>query len=180
MVFIASCKMQKATSNYGTAINRVREFDSLTQNFTKETIFPDMKIWYKDSLIIETIRAVNFTTDNGITSVKTPIAYYVFFDRTTKAFYHYSSFSDTAQLLMSYTQSDSVDIKGIGGWPFYLNRKIHFVEPINALKDTTINNVLYKRIRYIENGDNIHGTIIAYFRCDKKGSLLQLNVALSD
>lgn len=151
-------------------------YDSLTKQYTREIMFTDMKVWYKGKLFIEEIKTVETHRDtNGITTRKTPLAYYLFMDRNSKSFYHYSSFSDTAKILDKYILPDTAMMRSLGGWAFYRNWDINIAGSMKILTDTVIDKVAYKRVELpiISNGFLV--TIIAYQRCDRKGSIFQFD-----
>jgi hypothetical protein len=139
-------------------------------------MFTDMKVWYKGKLFIEEIKTIETHRDtNGVTTRKTPLAYYLFMDRKSKSFYHYSSFSDTAKILDKYILPDTAMMRSLSGWAFYKNWDINIAGSIKTLTDTLIDKVAYRRVQLpiISNGFLV--TIIAYQRCDRKGSIFQFD-----
>ena len=146
--FSISCASQNTFTKSGVIQHTTRFYDSLTKQYTNEIIFPDMNVWYKNQLFVEEIKTGETYKDtNGITTRKTPIAYYLFMDRNSKSFYHYSSFSDTARILDKYTQSDTDSMRGLGGWSFYRNWDIKVTGPIKTLTDTIINHITFRRAK---------------------------------
>lgn len=154
-------------------------YDSSSKQYTKEDIMPDMNIWYKGGLVIEEIKTIETSSDSsGRITKATPTAYYLFMDRKTKSFYHYSSFSDTARILDKYTLEDSSEMRGSGGWGFYKNHTFDSVGQRQYLTDTLMNGVLYKRVHFfVKEGKDTLSTI-RYIRCDKKETLFSFNTSL--
>jgi len=179
--FAIACTSQHSFTKAGAIKYTVRLYDSSSQQYSREFIFADMNLWYKNELYIEEIKSVETYVDtNGVMTRKTPLAYYLFIDRSSKSFYHYSSFSDTARIIDKYILSDTAMLKGVGGWAFYKNWDIGISGTLNTLGDTLIDNILYKRDQFpiISNGSLV--TIIAYQRCDKKGTIFQFDTLLSN
>ena len=172
---IIACRSQNNFKNGGVIEHRVRIYDSTRQGYLNEFIAPDMKIWYKDNLVIEEIKTVKITdTSEGITK-EVNVAYYLFIDTKSKVFYNYSSFSDTAKILNKYSQADTMEIPGLGGWRFYASHDLNAIESPRFLADTTINYIVYKRVQLIVKGKNTLTTVIGYLRCDKKGTMFQID-----
>jgi len=134
----------------------------------------DKKVWYMGNKVIMEIRSTSINDSLGIITVKRPFQYYLFIDRNSKSFYHYSSFSDTARILYSYTQPDSAELQGKGGWRFYAKNYIKYTDLL-SIADTTIKNIKYKRIKYTEQVGKYRILTIGYLRCDKKGSIFQID-----
>jgi len=115
-------------------------YDEAKGYYINEEVFADMYIWFKDNTVVEEIKTVEVNTDtNGVTTRKTPVAYYLFIDRDSKVCYHYSSFSDTAKIIDKYELPDTAEIKGAGGWSFYKNNDLDIVDSLRTLTDTFIN-----------------------------------------
>src|SRR5687768_8235518 len=130
-ILIISCGSQKNLTVGGVINHTIRFYDSLTQQYTSEQVFPDITIWYNDELFIEEIKTVETIRDtNRVTTRKTPIAYYLFMDRKSRSFYHYSSFTDTATIIDKYILHDTAAIRGLGGWSFYKNWDINVAGPL--------------------------------------------------
>ncbi len=179
-ILIASCASQHSFTKEGVVKHAIRFYDSLTQQYTNEDLFPDMNVWYKDELYIEEIKTSERWDSNGITTHKTPLAYYLFMDRKSKAFYQYSSFSDTARIIDKYIQSDTDSMRGLGGWPFYRNWDIKVTGPIKTLTDTIINYITFRRAKIPIESNGFLVTIIAYARCDRRGSVFQYDKNLGN
>src|SRR5687768_9146643 len=113
-----SCKPQKelAVSNSGIILMTTKHYNIETGQYDQEGIMPGFKIWYKDSSVIEEIKAVNIETVNGVSTKKNPISHYVFINLRTRMFFVYKNFTDTAKIIDQYTQPDSMEIRGTGGW----------------------------------------------------------------
>jgi hypothetical protein len=181
LIFIVSCTSQNKFTKAGVIRYTAKFYDSLTQQYTSETIFPDMKVWYNKELFIEEIKTVETYRDtNGVTTRKTPIAYYLFMDRNSKSFYHYSSFSDTARILDKYILPDTAVMRGVGGWSFYRNWDLEIAGSLKTLDDTVINKIAYRRVRLPIMSNGFLVTITAFQRCDRIGSVFQFDKNLGN
>ena len=176
---IISCRSQRDLIREGVVQLRSRDYDSTKREFINESIMPDMNIWFKGHLVIEEIKTINMRDSNGIRTKKTPVAYYLLIDRNSKTFYNYSSFSDTAAILDKYTQADTAEIKGLGGWNFYRNYNWDIADPLQFLSDTTIVNIVFRRVQLVLRSSNHLLRTTAYLRCDKKGTVFSFNKELS-
>ncbi len=178
---LMSCNTQRHCTDCGTVLVAIKQYDSATGQYDKQGIMPDFNIWYKDSVIIEEIKAVNIETNtSGVTTMATPVDHYIFIDLRTKMFFVYRNFSDTAKIMDKYTQPDSVEIRGTGGWRFYARNDLPKTEPLIYLTDTLIAGVIFKRIRIINSNDENNPVIIGYLHCDKKNSIFKFDKALSE
>lgn len=175
LLALSHCKPVRALSNAGTVLLKLRRYDTATNQYTMPTVIPDMKVWYKDSMVIEEIKAVHIHTIDSVTTIDTPVAYYVFIDLPTRAFYHYSSFSDTATLIESYVQDDSLQIRGIGGWPFYRTIDLNIVGKPAPMKDTIMEGVRFNRMKFTQRNSGAPAELVGYFRCDRKGTFFQFH-----
>ncbi len=81
----------------------------------------DIKVWYKDSLVILQSLLINIENENGIRKSNVVVDHYIFLDLKTRSFYEYKNFSDTAKFTKKYTQPDSVLIPSC--WSFYKYNK---------------------------------------------------------
>jgi hypothetical protein len=180
-ILITSCASQNTFTKGGVIHKTIRFYDNLSQQYTNEDLFPDMNIWYKNKLFIQEIKKVETYRDtNGVTTRKTPIAYYLFMDRKSKSFYHYSSFSDTARIIDKYILPDTAVMRGVGGWPFYRNWDINITDSIKTLTDTVINKIAYRRAQFPIISNGFLTTIVAYQRCDRIGSVFQFDKNLGN
>ena len=140
-------------------------------------IFKD-KAWFKDSMAIEEIRELNIQeAANGKTTQEYIIRHYRFSDLRKRAVYEYISFSDTATLIRKYSYSDSVQV--IGGWGFNYIRHLNYQGIVEKLPDTVIGDKDYKRTIISRYVNDLPYTIICYFRCDKKGTIFNMDPTLS-
>lgn len=177
LVLTTMCRPQKHIVS-GFLIQKIRELDSTTNEYTKPVLINDTKVWYYDNMSIMEITSVRIVDSFGITSIKRPFQYYLFIDRNTKSFYHYTSLSDTARILYSYAQDDTVELRKAGGWRYYLKGYINFTD-LTYLDDTSINGISYKRIKYLEHFRNQSWPVIGYLRCDKKDTQFSYDEAVT-
>lgn len=180
---LTSCKAQNSYQSAGLVLHKTRTFDTISNSFVLPKYFKDFKIWYKDSVLIQEANHLSIRTDpyNNETW-EFILDKYIFIDLKNKSFYEYGSFSDTATLIKSYFQDDSVHVEG--GWNFYAyNQLVPNYNP-EALPDTTIDGVAFKRFKRsrkfsTEEGEK-ESIFIGYLRCDKKGTIFQFDKAFSE
>jgi hypothetical protein len=178
IVFLNSCQFQPKPKEEGVIQLMGRSYDLSTQQYSKEDLLPYMNIWYNGNLVVEEIATIKETIDSNGYKKETPIAYYLFIDRSTKSFYHYSSFSDTACILDKYTLPDDSVMKGLGGWPFYKDFTFDSVGQSQYLKDTVINGNIYERIFFNVKENNKILPTVRYLRCDKTETIFSFNNSL--
>jgi hypothetical protein len=175
-----SCGSQEVFKQEGFIQLRFRNYDSTERTYIKEAFMTDRNIWYKGKIVIEEVRIIKDTDSNGVLIREKPVAYYLFIDRGSKSFYNYSSFSDTARILDKYTQADTAEIRGLGGWSFYKDHDMNIVDSMLFLPDTIINNIAYKRNQVFFKASNKLRPGIIYLRCDKKGTKFIFDKKLSE
>ena len=158
-----------------------RIFNNETGQFVIPTYYKDyIKIWYKDSTVIEESEAVYSTKDiTGKESICIEVDHYSYIDLRTKSFYDYPAFSADLMFNKKYTLPDSVTGKV---WNFYTYHKIWPPETISFLPDTIINSVLNKRIKstVIDSTGSLEEIDIGYIRCDKKNSIFHIDRGLDE
>ncbi len=128
-------------------------------------------VWFKDNQIIMQNRGIFFNTDTaGVLSVHEYLISYAYINYDTKQFALYSSFSDTAQYIKKYPTFDS--LFKVVGTDYFANSKktLDFVVKTEAMEDTVINNVFFKRRKYYKKWKNKEFISIGYLRCDKPNS----------
>ncbi len=163
----ASCYSQKEIKNCGSFIIKQSFFDSLSNTFiSSESSWPDSKVWFKDSFTVSEINLIQRVVSEDM-KTKTVIVpqYYVFVNQKSKSCSVYLNFSDTAKLISKYKRGHEKEddiITTIGD--DYI--KLKSVLPPITLTDTIIDDIAYKRSKYIFDKDYRRIGII-YFRCDK-------------
>ena len=144
-----SCQFITVTkpANAGFVTVRVLYYDSILQNFVySSTDWPERKLWYKDSLVIQELTGINLEENQqGKFTRQAVINGYLFIDLRSKSFYEYRSFSDTAKLQKKYTQPDSVAIEG--GWNFYYAKNF-VADTYSPLSDTIIEGIEVQTISF--------------------------------
>ncbi len=181
---IVSCTADKPCSNCGIVIAKIYFYDTTVNKYiSKQTYGPDTKVWFKDSLVIEKAMGINIAFTNGHeTGRKVIFMNYTFINLSKKSVYEYNSFSDTAKLVKKYILPDWNN--GDVGWKFYAYKDLPRTESPEQMNDTVMNGILYKRLRLISkkllNGRENKQITIAYFRCDKKGTMFQYDKHLSE
>ncbi len=176
LLIIFSCKIHYASTNRGVVLNIAREYHPDSKQLYSIEIFPDLKIWFKDSLAIEEIKRVHQTQFDDNVTVIDSIHHYSFIDLRTKAVYEYTSFSDTATLIRKYVHADSIPFER---WGFWIPTDLK-IEVKCALPDTLINKVYYKRLKLVLKQNNQDIQYVGFLRCDKKGTMFDLVNGFSD
>ncbi len=136
------------------------------------------KVWYRDSLAIESVSKVHIISDKTGTRQDLQLLYYRFSDLKKNWAYEYDSFSDTAKLLRKYSYNDTVQV--INGWNFKFKRKWDYNGNPEILPDTTVDGVLYKRARLMRGPQTDPNIAICFFRCDKNFQIFVLDSFLSE
>ena len=180
LVFIDISCSQKILRTEGFVQLRVRDYDSVTGEFINEAIVPDINIWFMGNLVIQEIKTINVRDSFGVRTKRTPVAYYLFIDRSSRSFYHYASFIDSATILDKYTQADTASLRGSGGWAFYRRHSLGITGTPHELGDTLINKIVYKRVKVVVERAHRPLTIICYFRCDKRGTMFLFDKEFSE
>lgn len=175
-----SCSHPSGLNKEGALQMQIRYYDNPNLSDAEEGVFSDLNIWFKNDFIIEEIKTTFINTDTlGITTKKVNTAYYLFMDRKTKSFYNYSSFNDTAKILDKYSQADTAEIRGLGGWSFYKDHDLNIAGTPEVIPDTVIDGITYKRVRFNIRAKDSLSPVIGYMRCDKKGTMFQMDNNLS-
>jgi len=135
------------------------------------------KILFKNKISIQEVPLLRSIRDSSGEKIWVEIKHYSYLDPDKNVCYEYKNFSDTAKVMKYYSDIDSVSVGG--GWNFQSSKKFEYDSSIN-LKDTVIGDIQYSRIRLDKkiNGDNVY--FYLYYRCDKKGILVNLFKPLSD
>lgn len=191
LIIFLSCKSQKTSTSNGLVLYKTRYLDQNTKKFVSGAFEKDRKVWFKDSLIIGEGSHVNIKNDEfGNLSWENFVGEYTFIDLRTKSFYEYATFSDTAQSIDKYMQPDTGRNKR--GWNFFSKASIFSLENLEKISDTTINGIIYKRIKSfkiveIQNpeeqkllGKQQMIIQVGYLRCDLKNSVFSLDKPLHE
>lgn len=134
-------------------------------------------VWYKDSVGITEVKSITYVQDSSKTVYSSIILGYRLVDMRRKWVYEYKTLSDTASIIKKYDKADSVNF--IGGWPFFIKSITKF-DSLRMTGDTTIAGVKYLKHRCINyfQGKELLTEILS--RCDKKGTIFQLDVGLTN
>lgn len=182
---LTGCRQQKMLPESGHIIHSLKFYEPVYKDYIKQPIYwPDTKIWYKDSIIIQEITGLYISRDTKGQEVREiKSEFYIFIDLPSRSFYKYSTFTDTSKIVKKYTQPDSLKIEG--GWNFYAPFELPKASPPQILADTIIDGVNYKRLSlfyYYKNRiDSIPRIVesMGYFRCDKSGTMFKLDITYS-
>jgi hypothetical protein len=152
-------------------------YDEETKEWIKPSLSHDLKIWYKDSLVIQESVTVQYWTRYGKDTARVFVDHYSFLDLRNMSVYEYPSFSDTARLMRKYKLRPSENLGG--GWSFFRSNVNYFSEGYLHMTDTIVENVQYKRVinkvSYNDTTGEVTRIKVGYFRCDKKGALFNLD-----
>lgn len=174
VVLAASCFGTKPVHRIGMVMLTNRGWDSSKKEFVEFRMSPVKTVWYKDSLVIMPLVRTEQNTDiYRKTTVEHITDGYIFLDLRTRWFSEYAVFSDTSQPLKIYTQADTTLI--LGGWNFYGPRLWEVIEPLTDLPDTLISGIKYSRVFCQSKFSKDTLDMIAYLRCDRKGTLFHLH-----
>lgn len=137
-----------------------------------------LKIWYKGNLAIEEIARINFHEDAaGKRFRTTTIMHYTFIDPTSGMYYLYKNFSDTASIF----KTGPIDsLESNGGWNFHGDIPVHFKSDPEFVADTTINNIIFKRVTFKHEIHKRDYITTAYLRCDKKETMFNFYKSFSE
>ena len=180
--FLNSCSLDNP-KRAGLVVSRVYYFDTLQHKYIYDELFwPELKIFYCDSLIVEQIKYLYMENKVMHTNRRTEVDHYTFIDLRHRMFYDYTSFSDTGRLIKKYSQPDSVPV--FSGWNFYNFENIPASGPSQILPDTNIDGKDYKRYRFVnrhkKDSLTLNDVTIAYADCKKKGTMFQYDKQFSE
>jgi hypothetical protein len=176
-------------TNCGIAVFKGSFYNpTLSKYVNRQTDYPNIKVWYRDSCVIEKIEGINIKSTVGLHYSGERLEKrwivlidYVFIYLPTHSFYRYKTFADTAKLAEQFTKPDSIQTSGV--WNFYASTAKNMPDSINPMTDTTIKNINYKRkmlVYFDKDSAKTPFYFIGYFRCDKKGTMFQLEKSLSE
>jgi hypothetical protein len=177
-----SCKVQ-TNHNSGVVYYKFRKFDPTKKTFVEDRVIPDVKVLYKDSLFIGALNHLDIDDSMGQSQVRVSVLHYTFGDITTKSFYDYKTFTDTAVILRSYKPDSTGAVKG--GWKFYIPNNRMIMKNLVSMADTTIMGKMYKRFygwdyKTDENIGWYRADRIAYAQCNLVNALFRVDNLLSN
>jgi len=173
-------EQQKSRINEHQTNVGIIQLKSTFYNTNGTIAFSDLKkVWYRDSLSIEQVNKTNFETSAGATTVTSSVLIYRLIDLDSRTLYDYKSFSDTALIVHKSVLPDSMMLDY--GWSYY-SKEVRQIQGVpQALNDTVIDNISYKRFRFNFSRDDLHKSYkIGYYRCDKKGRQFSLEKQFSE
>lgn len=177
LIHFASCTSMAQTDQPG----KLGEVQMKTHFYDAKgnPTFTDLlRVWYKDSAVVEEMHRTNTVTAAGVTTVTYPVILYRYIHLRTKTMYDYKSFSDTAKIINKAVLPDS--LMEDYGWSFYSDKILRIKGAPEPLSDTIIDNITYKRAKFsFERHDPKKNFLIGYLRCDGKGLLFSLEKAYS-
>lgn len=134
-------------------------------------------VWYEDSVGITQISGLQSLQEGARDTIYAVTLGYRFTDMRRKWAYEYRNLYDTAEIVRKYLQPDSLPV--VGGWGFYRPAAIQF-DSLRSVGDTSIGGVTYLKHRYIQyfQGKQFLSEVLS--RCDKKGSIFQLDLGVSN
>jgi len=177
--YLACSRSSKTKKTYSGIVNVTHQiFDSGVIASSKPVIKWATKIWYKDSLSIQEVKLLRFFTSSKEKTFKEILLYYIFIDPKYNSYYYYKNFSDTASIFKSYAGVDSFKVDG--GWNFYLKKDLNYEGSPEVFNDTVINQIRYKRMKFNTLMGKDNYITIAYFRCDKIGTMFKFDYSYSE
>ncbi len=174
-ISIISCRSTSLKSTEGIVFLKTQFFDSLG----KSRFINIIKIWYKDSLVIEKINRTTIITYAGNQpTFSYSLLAFRYIDLPGNTWHDYNTFSDTAKQIKHGILPDSV-FKDYG-WCFYSNKTLQIQGQPQLLTDTIIDNTVYKRAKFSflrQHPEKYFA--IGYFRCDNKPAMFSLEKSFS-
>ena len=169
LISLSGCSQKDRIATKGTLQMKTQ----LYNKDGKPTFTHYLKIWHKDSLVIEEITGVNTVMTSKDTTTTFPLIGYKFIDPRSRTIYDYKTFSDTSRIVKTFPLTDSL-MDG-PGWNIYSEKAPAIGGESIALKDTFIENVNYKRYKCNFKWDNPEKVyLIGYFNCDNKDCMFSL------
>ena len=157
------------TGKYGVIHKIVHFYDE----YGNPTFTDVLRIWYKDSAVIEEIHRINTVTVGDSTTVTYPLILCRYIHLRTKTYYDYKTFSDTAKIFNKAVLPDS-QMRDYG-WSFYSDKVLRIKGIPESLSDTVIDNITYKRVKFsFERHDPKKHFVVGYLRCDGRGELFSM------
>lgn len=142
----------------------------------KPTFMDLSKVWYKDSSVIQEIHRTHEHDSGGVVRRWYTIMHYRYIDLRTRAIYDYKTFSDTARMFHKAALPDTM--MRDYGWSFYSETMLNAKGIPESLSDTTIGDVIYKRIKFHFDWDDPQKKFkIGYLKCDDRGNMFSLEKA---
>jgi hypothetical protein len=184
MFFLAGCTSQKTINSCGVVVHstRIQQFGSEVIEYPE--LSADTRTWYLKNYIIQAIPLIRTFDSATVHKWRVDTLYYTFLDLTTKNYFRYSSFSDTAKMIQCcYTTTDSLGFDG--GWDFFYKPAIKQKLETFSLTDTIISKVSYKRVVSFRNRTLPDGKTVSepakvfYLNTFIKDSMFTLNHHLS-
>ncbi|MBX9783392.1 MAG: hypothetical protein K2X48_08880 [Chitinophagaceae bacterium] len=142
-LFSNSCSSQRNCVNCGVLLLKDRIYDTAANDFIPLKYWRDIKIWYKDSCVIQEGSHIQMNTVNNVENWEAKVIYYSYIDLRNMMQYKYKTFSDTATYFEKRSLLDSGGLTN--GWDFF--SPFHIVPPESREKisDTLIKGITYQR-----------------------------------
>ncbi len=181
--FFLSCYTPRTSNLGGVVVLKTRHFDKVKGDYVAITQYPDQKMWYKDSMIIQEVYHLYQDENiNRATKWRAIIDRYKFIDLRRRKVYEYYTFSDTSKLIKKCLPSDTVCQRET--WVLWTERHGFMQRGTQvSMTDTILNGVLYRRVKSVLYDNTEKGRIefstIGYFRCDLKNALLMFDQPFS-
>jgi hypothetical protein len=147
--------------------NNPNEFSSL-----------DQTVWYLGNQSIQNIPTLDIKTDSTGTHMSTFVKYYLFIDPSSRKYFYYDGFSDTARLIKHFKKISPITKHG--GWDMYANVKGFEYENSIKLSDTIFDGNVYGRYKFPKNTNGELNVFIAYVKDEKFDIPIKLFKFFSD
>jgi hypothetical protein len=170
---ISGCVTVKSSTKEGKAVLRTYFYDDDGNHRFADTL----QLWFKDSMAIQDKHTTEIETRNtskkSVTTIKMNLLGYRFINLQRMSWYDYATFSDTALTI------DKGILPEFGfkdyGWNFYSDKVLQIQGEAMPIRDTTIESIRYKRVKFNVMGDDPQKVYkVGYLRCDKKEHLFSL------
>lgn len=179
MLTIIACKTSSSVlnlTNMGKVVIQKRVPNRVSPNPAFVPIESvDDTLWFRNDFFIQQLRATSasFINDKLISYSKYTLCY-VLVDTKNQQYYEFSSFSDTAKIIRTYRNPDTVSGIHSTALRYYHKDTTFNVDKAIPLKDTLINNISFKRFMLYDSVEknDYQQTLqikIVYLDCRRKG-----------
>jgi hypothetical protein len=134
-------------------------------------------VWYQDSVGITELSIIQSVQTDSRDTIYPVTVGYRFVDMRKKWVYEYRTLSDTATIVQKFGKADSA--KPPGGWSFYRTAAIKF-DSLLVIGDTSINDITFRKHRYVQHFQGRRFLTEILSRCDRKGTFFLLDVGVSN
>lgn len=178
-LFLLSCSYSMSQPNFSAKSGLIYLHMSFFNSRGDTTLSDLLRVWYKDSAVIQEIHRTKRATDTANrTTVSYEVMRYRYIHLPSRTSYDYKTFSDTSRIIHKAALPDTV--MRDYGWSFY-SEEVPRIKGIPVvLSDTIIGNIVFKRARFnFFYDDPEKRFIIGYFNCENPTSMFSLERSYS-